>query len=521
MTQTFDVAVLGGGAAGLSGAVVLGRVRRSVVVVDAGSPRNAPAAGVHGFLTRDGISPHELVEIGRREVERYGGTVLPATAVAARRTGDGFEVRLDDGDTIAARRLLVTTGLTDQLPDVAGIAERWGRDVLHCPYCHGWEVRDQHVGVLATDPDRAVHHALLFRQLTPEVTVFQHTAPALTGQQTAELTAWGIEVVTGQVDSLEVTDDRIASVRLADGSRVACAAVVVAPRLVANSGVLTDLGLAPTTHPMGIGEFIAADPAGRTDVPGVWVAGNVTDLMSQVVSSATSGVTAAAAINADLVAEDTQLAVRVSSREHWEQRYGSEERVWSGEPNPQLVATAADLQPGTALDVGCGEGADSIWLASRGWTVTGVDVSQAALDRAARQAADAGVHITWQQADVTAWDPAPAQFDLVTVQYLHLPKPVRDALHRRLAAAVRPGGTLLIVGHHPADLDTPVRRPRLPHLMFTAEQIAAVLDPAQWDITTAAAERRVNQEGQKITVTDAVLRAVRHGPREATRSGSE
>src|SRR5690606_29520712 len=134
-----------GGAAGLSGAVTLGRARRSVVVVDAGSPRNAPATGVHGFLTRDGIGPRELVEIGRAEVERYGGTVLPATAVAARRTDDGFEVTLDDGRTIVARRLLVTTGLTDELPDVPGVAQRWGRDVVHCPYCHGWEVRDQPV----------------------------------------------------------------------------------------------------------------------------------------------------------------------------------------------------------------------------------------------------------------------------------------------------------------------------------------------------------------------------------------
>jgi thioredoxin reductase len=509
MTQKFDVAVLGGGAAGLSGAVVLGRSRRSVVVVDAGSPRNAPAEGVHGFLSRDGISPRELVEIGRAEVKHYGGLVLSATAVAARRTDDGFEVSLDDGRSIAARRLLVTTGLADKLPDVAGLAERWGRDVVHCPYCHGWEVRDQPVGVLATNPEWAVHQALLFRQLTPEVTLFQHTAPALTGQQTAELTAWGIRVVTGPVDALEVTDDRITGLRLADGTVVACSAVAVAPRLVANSGVLTGLGLEPAAHPMGIGESITADPTGLTEVPGVWVAGNVTDVMAQVVSSAAGGVAAAAAINADLIAEDTRLTVRMLSRDYWEERYGSAERVWSGNPNPQLVTAAAGLAPGTALDVGSGEGADAIWLASRGWNVTGVDVSQAALDRAARHAAEAGVDVTWRQVDAMDWDPAPAQFDLVSAQYVHLPGPARDALHRRLAAAVRPGGTLLIVGHHPADLEQPIRRPRLPHLMFTAEEIATVLDPAAWDIVTSAPERPIDHDGQKITLTDAVLRAVR------------
>lgn len=515
MTQNFDVAVLGGGAAGLSGAVSLCRSRRSVVVVDAGAPRNAPADAVHGFLSREGISPVELVEIGRAEVEHYGGLVLHATGVAARRTDRGFEVTLDDGQTITARRLLVTTGLADELPDVPGVAERWGRDVVHCPHCHGWELRDRTVGVLATHTESAVRQALLFRQLTPEVTFFQHTAPALTEQQAAQLSAWGVPVVTGSVESLEVADDRITGVRLADGTVVACSAVTVAPRLVASSAVLKDLGIEPTAHPMGVGESIAADPTGRTEVPGVWVAGNVTDVMASVMGSAAGGASAAAAINADLIAEDTELTLRVLSRDHWEERYGSGGRVWSGNPNPQLVATATGLPPGTALDVGCGEGADSVWLASRGWQVTGVDVAQAALDTAARHADEAGVDVTWRRADITAWEPAPAQFDLVSAQYLHLPRPDREALIRRLAAAVRPGGTLLIVGHHPADLEIPaLRRPRLPHLMFTAEEIAGVLDPVEWDVTTAAPERPATApDGQRITLTDTVLRAVRRTAR--------
>lgn len=142
-----------------------------------------------------------------------------------------------------------------------------------------------------------------------------------------------------------------------------------------------------------------------------------------------------------------------------------------------------------------------------------VVVSQAALDRAARQAAKAGVDATWLQADVTAWDPAP-RFDLVSAQYVQLPRPARDTLYRRLAAAVRPGGTLLIVGHHPADLEVAaLRRPRLPHLMFTAEEIAAALDPSAWDIAVSAPERLAEgPDGQQITLTDAVLRAVRRAP---------
>ncbi|PSJ29085.1 SAM-dependent methyltransferase [Streptosporangium nondiastaticum] len=511
MTQKFDVAVLGGGAAGLSGALTLGRARRSVAVVDAGSPRNAPSAAVHGFLSRDGISPRELARIGRAEVERYGGLVLKATAVEARRDDNVFTVVLDDGRSVTARRLLVTTGLADELPGIPGVAERWGRDVVHCPHCHGWELRDQPVGVIATHPQWAVRQALMFRQLASEVTFFQHTAPALTEQQVAQLAAWGIGVVDGTVDSLDVTGDRITGVRLADGTVAACSVVVVAPRLAANSGVLTGLGIEPVPNPMGIGEAIAADPTGLTEVPGVWVAGNVTDLGAQVMASAAGGAAAATAINADLVAEDTRLIDRLMSGDYWEEQYGSGKRVWSGKPNPQVVVTAAGLPPGTALDVGSGEGADSIWLASRGWKVTAVDMAQAGLDRAAQSAAEVGVDVTWQQADITEWDPAPAQYDLVSVQFLQLPRPARDALYRRLAEAVRPGGTLLIVGHHPADLEVKtLHRPRLRHLMFTAEEVATALDPSAWDITTTAQERPgTDSDGHQITLTDAVLRAVR------------
>ena len=206
LTRTFDVAVIGGGAAGLSAALVLARARRSVIVIDAGSPRNAPAEGVHGFLTRDGTSPAELIETGRKEVDSYGGLVVHGEATDARRTADGFRVTLDDGRLVNARRLLVTAGLVDELPDVAGVRERWGRDVVHCPYCHGWEIRDQPLGILGSGP-WAVHQALLFRQWTSDRVLFTHTAPALTDEQAEQLAARGIRVVPGIVDSLEVAGD--------------------------------------------------------------------------------------------------------------------------------------------------------------------------------------------------------------------------------------------------------------------------------------------------------------------------
>lgn len=307
LARQYDVVVVGGGAAGLSGALMLARARRSVVVVDAGEPRNRPASGVHGFLTRDGVRPSELVEIGRAEVRRYGGHIVHGRVSGASRTAAGeLTVTLDDGRVVAARRLLVTTGLVDELPDVPGLWERWGRDVVHCPYCHGWEIRDQVIGVLATGP-HAVQKALLFRQWSPDVTLLLHGQPPPSADQAERLAARGIQIVEGIVEGLEVADDRLTGVRLRGGQVVAVQALAVVTHMVANSAVLAGLGLQPSPHPMG--EMIAADPMGRTAVPGVWVAGNVTDLMAQVLGSAAAGATAANAINADLLEEDIERAV--------------------------------------------------------------------------------------------------------------------------------------------------------------------------------------------------------------------
>ena len=303
-----DVVVVGAGAAGLSGALMLARARRSVVVVDAGAPRNAPAAGVHGLLGRDGMPPAELLARGRAEVGAYGGEIVGGEVETVDRDGDRFVVRLAGGGTLRARRLLVTTGLVDELPDVPGLRERWGRDVVHCPYCHGWEVRDRAIGVLATGP-RSVHQALLFRQWSAAVTLFLHRAPAPDPEQAERLAARGIAVVTGEVAALEVAGDRLAGVRLADGTVIAREVVAVAPRMVARAGLLGSLGLRAVEHPSGAGEHVPADPTGRTDVPGVWVAGNVTDLTAQVGAAAAAAALAAAQINIDLVTEETEAAV--------------------------------------------------------------------------------------------------------------------------------------------------------------------------------------------------------------------
>jgi thioredoxin reductase len=315
MNDNYDVVVIGGGAAGLAGAVALARSRRSVLVVDAGEPRNAPADHVHNFLTRDGTPPPEIYAAGRAEVARYGGHVQTARVTALSRDGDRFAVQIGD-QAVTARRLLVAAGLRDELPDVPGLAERWGIDVLHCPYCHGWEVRDQRLGILATGP-AATHQALLFRQLSPHVTVLAHTPLELTREQQEQFGALGIGVIEGPVTGVETEDGGLTGVRLADGTRVALDALIVAPRMTANAELLAPLGLTPTEARMGeqvMGTQIEADPSGATSVPGVWVAGNLANIAAQVITSAAAGLTAAAAINGDLAAEDAKRAVGATPR---------------------------------------------------------------------------------------------------------------------------------------------------------------------------------------------------------------
>ncbi|GAA2128572.1 NAD(P)/FAD-dependent oxidoreductase [Nocardioides bigeumensis] len=314
LESAYDVVVVGGGAAGLNAGLMLGRARRSVLVVDAGTPRNAPADAVHGLFAREGTRPAELLERGRHEVRTYGGEVVAGEVVTVERAGDGFAIGLADGRETRARRLLVTSGLVDELPDVPGLRERWGRDVVHCPYCHGWEVRDRAIGVVGSNP-MAVHGALLWRQWSDDVVLFRHTAPDLTDDQAEQLAARGVRVVEEPIAEVVVENDRIVGVRLADGQVVAREILAVGTRMVARAGFLAGLGLVPEEHPTGMGEFVPADPMGRSSVPGVWLAGNVTELHAQVGAAAAGGAFAAAQLNMDLVADDTARAVELRRRQ--------------------------------------------------------------------------------------------------------------------------------------------------------------------------------------------------------------
>jgi thioredoxin reductase len=294
--ETYEVAIVGGGAAGLSAALVLGRARRRVIVIDAGRPRNAPASNMHGFLSRDGTPPGELLDLARAEVLHYGVELVSDRVVDALH---GFTLRLLSGRVVEARHVLLATGASDVLPvGIEGAWERWGRDFLHCPYCHGWEVRDRPVGVLAS-----VEHAHLLRQWTDDVILFTHTA-TVTDAERATLQARHIAIVDGTVERLVVHDDRLRAVQLAGGRTVAREALFIRPALRANldnPAVLLGCDLRDDG-------LVHTDPDGRTSVPGVWAAGNATNPRAQVITAAGEGSAAAIAINTELVRTDIDAA---------------------------------------------------------------------------------------------------------------------------------------------------------------------------------------------------------------------
>ena len=308
MNTPVDVLVIGAGPAGLSAALVLGRARRSVVVVDSGRPRNAAAASMQGYLSRDGFPPDELLAIGRTEVERYGVRLVTGTVERLARDGGPFVADVPEVGRLSARRVLVATGLQDVLPALEGTEQRWGRDVLHCPYCHGYEVRERPVAVLGRG-DASVHYAHVVRQWSTDVVLLRHTLDPLTDGEHEGLSARGIRVVDGEVVGLVIEDGALAGVRLADGTVVPCTAVFVGAATGTNprDALLRDLGAEFADGP--VTDLPVADASGRTSVPGVWAAGNVVDPTAQVVVAAGQGYAAGVAINADLIDEDVAAAV--------------------------------------------------------------------------------------------------------------------------------------------------------------------------------------------------------------------
>ena len=519
-----DVCVVGGSAAGLAAALQLGRQRRSVIVVDAGEPRNAPAAHMHSFLGREGLPPSGLAADGREEVRSYGGEVLNGRVSRVSRTETGesgesgdFRVELAGGHSIIARRVLAATGLVDELPDIEGLAEHWGRDVIHCPFCHGYEVRDRRVVQILTHP-MGLHTAPLFRQLTAQLTVVLHDPADVDDAELDALRAGGVTIVRGKVSRIVAgADGHVTAVEVAGHGSIDADAVVTGPRFRARAEPFAPLGLRPAAHPSGLGDFIETDATGATSVPGLYAAGNVTDPSHQVLAAAADGSRAGAMISFSLAGDDLRAAARPSANaSDWDHRYGGDQ-MWSGNPNGTLVNEVSRLTPGRALDVGAGEGGDALWLAEQGWRVTASDISRRALDRVSAEAGRRGLRVECHHADANALDAfEPAAFDLVSAQYASIPRTPDDRGAHNILNAVAPGGTLLIVSHDlepmRAQAGTPEHsRAFDPDAYVRVEDFAAALggSPA-WDIELH--EKRDRPAGSASAahhVHDIVLRARR------------
>jgi thioredoxin reductase/SAM-dependent methyltransferase len=511
-----DVAFIGGSAAGLAAALQIARQRRGVLVIDDGTPRNAPAAHMHGYLGREGAAPSELVAIGREEVRSYGGEILQGRAVDVTRRDDGrFQVTLTGGHAIVARRVLAATGVTDVLPDIPGLADGWGRWVVHCPFCHGYEVRDQALVQIVTHP-MGLHPTPIFRHLSERLTVVLHDGVEVDDAAVTRLESGGITVLRATVTRV-AHDGRGVSVDLAGGETLRGDAIVAGSSFRARIEALAGIGVTPSAHPSGLGDYLEVDPVlGQTSVPGIFAAGNVTDPSLQVLPSAAHGSRVGAFCTFGLADEDLDAADRPeATRADWENRYAADP-VWSANPNGTLVAEATDLTPGRALDVGAGEGADSIWLAEHGWDVTASEISDNALARIRAEAERRGVDVDLVRSDATAVDAFDGRtFDLVSLQYgSFLRSPDQRGL-RNLLDAVAPGGTLIAVHHDLSPLREPhdvAEQTRMydPEAYVGIDQFrTALAASSEWTVEVDETRDRPPGAASAHHVSDVVLRATR------------
>jgi SAM-dependent methyltransferase len=335
-----------------------------------------------------------------------------------------------------------------------------------------------------------LHSAGLFRQLSTRLTVVLHDPADLDDAELDALRAGGVTIVRGKVSRVVAgPDGNVAAVELAGHGSIEADAVAVGPRFSVRAEPFAPLGLRPTSHPSGLGDFLETDATGATAVPGLYAAGNATDPSQQVLQAAADGSRIGAMISFSLAHDDIQAAARPSANESdWDHRYGGDP-LWSGNPNGTLVNEISGLAPGRALDVGAGEGGDALWLAEQGWSVTANDISQRALDRVSAEAGRRGLRVECHRADANASDAfETAAFDLVSAQYASIPRTPDGRGVHNLLNAVAPGGTLLIVSHDlepmRASADTPDHsRPFDPDAYVRVDDFAAALagSPA-WDI---------------------------------------
>jgi thioredoxin reductase len=301
MEPTWDCIVVGAGAAGLSAALVLGRARRRTLVVDAGGQSNRPADGIGGLLGHDRRPPDEFYALGRENVLAYPTVELrDGTVETARREGDGFVVALGDGSIEATRRLLLATGMDYRTPELPGLAERWGRSVFHCPFCHGWEHREEPLGVLAT----VSHGALLLRMWSDDVTLLTNGDP-LDPEEAAKLHAAAIPIDERPIARLEGPGEKLEAVVFEDGARRALTGLLTRVTLHQRAPLAAQLGAEFAEPGMLVADALVIDGQYRTTVPGLFAAGDVSAQMQSVALAISSGHVAGAMVVADLMAATT------------------------------------------------------------------------------------------------------------------------------------------------------------------------------------------------------------------------
>jgi thioredoxin reductase len=300
MAQTFDVVVVGAGPAGLSAALILGRCRRSVLICDTGRPRNAASLALHGYLTRDGIPPGEFLALGRGELAKYDTVRLTSVGASAAEceSGGRFKVTLEDGEVVIARKLLLATGVVDNLPEIDGIRDLYGRSVFHCPYCDGWELRDQPIAVYGRG-SRALGLSLELTVWSRDLVLCTDGPSEVDAEGLAQLERHGIAVREDRVTALEGRDGILERLVFAHGEPLPRRAMFFTTGQSQQSGLAMDLGCA-----MNDKGTVATGKYETTHLPGLFVAGDASRAVQWVIVAAAEGAEAAFAINTDLLKED-------------------------------------------------------------------------------------------------------------------------------------------------------------------------------------------------------------------------
>lgn len=294
-----DVVIVGGSSAGLSAALVLGRSLRDVVVIDDQKPCNRFSRASHGFLTRDGISPSELLQIAHEQLGQYPSVTLKtATALHIEKTDAGFEILSSDDSKLQARMVLLATGLHDELPPLDGIEGLWGKSVFHCPYCDGYEVKGKAIAVYGVD-ESALHQVMMLRNWTDNLALLTADGLNLTIGQREKLNRLGIQVVEQPIAALERVGTQIQAVRFVDGTSLGCNALFIRPRTTHRTTFARDLGCKVNEH-----NVIQVDLRGRTSTEGIYAAGDIASPMRSVAIAVAQGAAAAYGINADLIDQD-------------------------------------------------------------------------------------------------------------------------------------------------------------------------------------------------------------------------